>query len=226
MMVVADVLAAVMVAVMAYRLRWWRSRRESRPFTAAFGVVCAALIIGAPPVDEYIDRWSLQVIGSATAILIAVLLMVGAYCIYATVALSIIAGTPRFTLYNAAAWLLTSAVLVISWLAGDASKMVAGDPLGLPDLSSRIFTLTYAGLMAVAWLATLITTWKALQRKDLRPRLRRAAWGLFATAACAIGLAVSLVLNAVVLHMPLQNVENLELAWWVPAFIGLAIAGL
>ncbi|MEV6557977.1 hypothetical protein AB0M22_19840 [Nocardia sp. NPDC051756] len=145
------------------------------------------MIIGAPPVDEYIDRWSLRTFGSAIAILIAVLLTVGAYCFYATISFDIIVSNRRFRYCIPIAWMLATAVLLTCWFTGDARATEATDPLGLPDLPSRIFTLTYAAIMAIAAPTTMIATWKALQRKDLRLRLRHAAWALFVAAGCTIG---------------------------------------
>jgi uncharacterized BrkB/YihY/UPF0761 family membrane protein len=95
-----------------------------------------------------------------------------------------------------------------------------------PPRSVLAVLLMVFAYVAVTSLTTLRAAWNALRRNDIRPRLRRAARALFVAVACAPALAASLALNAVVLHLPIQDIERIEEVWRLPALVSLAVAGL
>ncbi|MFB8277555.1 hypothetical protein [Nocardia colli] len=218
--------AAAMGAVMAYRMRWWRAIPESRLFTMAFGALSIAYILAVQPIVEGFNRISISLTGSATALLASVLLATLSFSAFAVVALEILASSRHPGRYVGVAWSAAAVIFVASWFAGDARKSETLNTFTAADLPAQIFAITYVTLAITTGLTTAIATWRVLRRKGLRPRLSRATAGLFIAAASLIGLAASLALNALVLHLPSESAQILEQIWWLPITVALAVAGL
>ncbi|WP_405162926.1 hypothetical protein OG203_42800 [Nocardia sp. NBC_01499] len=218
--------AVAMGAVMAYRLRWWNDIPESRLFTLAFGALSAAYILAVQPVVEGLNRLSINVTGSAIALLASVLLATISFSAFAAVALEILTGSRHPGRYVGMAWAVAAAIFVICWIAGDARYSKALNSFTAVDAPAKVFAITYVTLAIATSLTSVAATWRVLQRKGLRPRLRRATVGLFVTAICLLGLAISLLLNTLILDLPSDSAQIIEQIWWPPITIALAIAGL
>ncbi|WP_433664206.1 hypothetical protein ACQPW1_20025 [Nocardia sp. CA-128927] len=218
--------AAAMGAVAVYRLRWWRDIPESRLFTMAFGALSGAYVLAVQPVVEGLNGISIDVTGSAIALLVSVLLATLSFSAFAAVALKILTGSRHPGRYVGLAWSVAAAIFVVCWITGDARQSKTLNTFTADDVPAAVFALTYVILAIATGLTTVVATWRVLRRKGLRPRLSRATGGLFITAACLVGLAASLLLNALVLHLSPGNAQILEQIWWLPITIGLAVAGL
>ncbi|WP_378733290.1 hypothetical protein [Nocardia brasiliensis] len=218
--------AAATGAVMAYRMRWWKDFPESRLFTMAFGALCAGYVLAIQPVAEGLNQISIDVTGSAIALLASVLLGSIAFCAFAAVPLEILTGSRYLGRYVGAAWAAASAIFVGCWIAGEARHSKTLNSFAALDVPAEIFAITYAGLGIVTALTTVVATWRVLQRKDLRPKLRRAIRALFVSAVCLAGLAVTLLLNAFVLDLSSGSTQVIEQMWWLPMIAALAVAGL
>ncbi|MFI6047089.1 hypothetical protein ACIA8C_36095 [Nocardia sp. NPDC051321] len=218
--------AVAMGAVMAYRMRWWQGFPESRLFTMAFGAISSAYILAISPVVEGLNQISINVTGNAIALLASVLLATLSFSSLASVALEILTGSRHSGRFVGTAWALGAAVLIACWFTGAARHSKTLNSFAAVDVSAQVFAITYVVLSIVTGIATLAATWQVLQRKGLRPKLRRAAGGLFVTAVCLIGLGATLLLNTLVLDLSSGSAQILEQIWWVPITIALAVAGL
>ncbi|MFI9511216.1 hypothetical protein [Nocardia sp. NPDC052566] len=222
----AAVCAAVMGAVMVYRMRWWKDFPESRLFTMTSGAISVSYILAVPPVVERLNSISINITGSAVALLASALFGSVSFSAMAAAAFEILTGTRHLGRYVGMAWSAAAAVFVGCWIAGDARRSETLNSFTAQDVPAKVFGITYAVLMILTALATLVATWQALQRKDIRPRLRRATGGLFVAAVCMTGLSVSLLLNALVLHLSAEGAEIIEQIWWLPITIAVAVAAL
>lgn len=217
--------AAAMGAVTVYRMRWWHDVPQSRLFTMAFGALSGAFFLAVSPVVERVNHLSINLTGHAIVLPASTLLASVAFSAYTAVALRILTGSGYLGRYIGAAWSAAAAILVGSWIAGDARYYVTPSLFTARDVPANIFATTYAVLMTVTALATLFATYRALQHREVPDRLRRAIGGLFVAALCTIGLSVTLLLNALVLQLPLEDTRLIEHSWWVPITIALVIAG-
>ncbi|WP_433658309.1 hypothetical protein ACQPW1_40575 [Nocardia sp. CA-128927] len=218
--------AVVMGAVTVYRMRWWRGFPESRLFTMAFGAISSAYILAVSPVVEGLNQISINVTGNAIALLASVLLATLSFSSLATVALEILTGSRHSGRYVGTVWAMGAVVMIACWFTGDARHSKTLNSFTALDVSARVFAITYVVLSIATGLVTLVATWQVLQRKGLRPKLRRAAAGLSVTAACLIGLAATLLFNALVLDLSSGSAQIIEQIWWVPITIALTVAGL
>ncbi|MFI6168774.1 hypothetical protein ACIBCN_18485 [Nocardia sp. NPDC051052] len=218
--------AVAMGAVLAYRMRWWQNFPESRLFTMAFGALGSAYILAISPVVEGLNQISINVTGNAIALLASVLLATLSFSSLAVAALEILTGSRHSGRYVGTAWAVGAAVLIACWFTSQARHAKTLNSFTALDVSARVFAITYVVLSIATGVATLVATWPILQRKGLRPKLRRAAGGLFVTAVCLIGLAATLLLNALVLDLSSGSAQIIEQIWWVPITIALVVAGL
>lgn len=218
--------AAAMGAVTAYRMRWWKDFPGSRLFTVAFGALSAGYILAISPVVEGLNHLSMRVTGSAIALLASVLLGSVAFSAYAAAALEVLTGSRHPGRYVGVAWVVAAAIFVGCWVAGEARHSKTLNSFTALDLPAVVFAITYAVITLVTALTTTVATWRVLQRKDVRPRLRRATGGLFVATVCAAGLSATLLLNALVLDLSSESARVIEQIWWLPISIALVVAGL
>ncbi|WP_194816562.1 hypothetical protein [Nocardia sp. XZ_19_385] len=118
----------------------------------------AAYILAIPPVVNRVNHISLELIGSATALLASVLLATISFCAFTVIALQILTDSRRLDRYVGALWIVGATVLVGSWSLSDIRHSPTLNTLSVTDLPGEIFALTYSVLMIVTGLTSLVAT--------------------------------------------------------------------